>query len=906
MKLRSNQIILGVLPKFMKIFGKDFTKLSLVIVGLGLCLGSFAQPVAIHGALSVSGNKIVNKKGLPVSFAGNSLFWSNDGWGGEKYYNANVVSWLRTDWNAGVVRAAMGVEDPGGYLQNKTSNKAKVKRVVDAAIANNMYVLIDWHSHNAELYPNEAIEFFTEMAQTYGNNPHVIYEIYNEPIHVSWSNTIKPYAIRVIDAIRQIDPDNLIIVGTPKWSADVDEAANDPINRSNIAYTVHFYAGTHHQPNRDKCQYALNRGIALFATEWGAVNANGDGAVNQNETNAWMDFLKRNHISHCNWAINDKAEGSSALTPGSSSQGNWSNSNLTWSGSLVKGIIKAYDYGTLTEELNFLNSPNLITAKNSYVVEVGYAVLQKRDLVISFSDSLNNVIASTTTQIEGAKSVNVTVNLNVLPIVGRKYSWKAEIRPLGGSASANISMLSNQTVIVLERSPIVEVEAEAYNAMSGIQQESCIEGESNVGFLDNGDWLSYNPVTIPKAGKYLVFFRVASTNAAGIISLEKDAGLTKLGTFNVPNSGGWQKWTTISRLIDLPQGTYSLGLGISSGGFNLNWFAIAPEPCSDKATISSNSTSFCEGSSLDLTATTGISYNWLNGTNPVGTSQVLKAQGAGNYTVEVTFQNGCKGKSSIVTISVNSLPTASISADANSFCEGSSLLLTASDAPILKWFNNGKEVGNTKTILAQVAGSYTVEVTNASGCKNLSAPVLISEEKARIWYKDADGDGQGDLNDSKSSCTQPIGFISVAGDLCPNDVNKVAPGDCGCGNQEGSCLDCAGVPNGSAVVDACNVCAGGTTGKIPTTDSQLCGITSVDDTQNYSSLLVSPNPFDDFFTLSIPKQSTKVSIYDVHGKMVEELTLIDSVNLGTNLKSGIYLIRCQLNGKWVQSKIVKK
>ncbi|ACE84076.1 cellulase family glycosylhydrolase [Cellvibrio japonicus] len=311
----------------------------LLLGSFGLLGGVSAQ--ADVAPLSVQGNKIL-ANGQPASFSGMSLFWSNTEWGGEKYYNAQVVSWLKSDWNAKLVRAAMGVEDEGGYLTDP-ANKDRVTQVVDAAIANDMYVIIDWHSHNAHQYQSQAIAFFQEMARKYGANNHVIYEIYNEPLQVSWSNTIKPYAQAVIAAIRAIDPDNLIIVGTPTWSQDVDVAANDPITGyQNIAYTLHFYAGTHGQYLRDKAQTALNRGIALFVTEWGSVNANGDGAVANSETNAWVSFMKTNHISNANWALNDKVEGASALVPGASANGGWVNSQLTASGALAKSIISGW------------------------------------------------------------------------------------------------------------------------------------------------------------------------------------------------------------------------------------------------------------------------------------------------------------------------------------------------------------------------------------------------------------------------------------------------------------------------------------------------------------------------------------------------------------------------------------
>ena len=124
--------------------------------------------VTQNGLLSVSGNKIVNKNNEPVSFAGNSFFWSNDNWGGERFYNSSTVKWLKTDWNSKIVRAAMGVEDPGGYIDNKQANKSRLKTIVDAAIEEGIYVIIDWHSHHAEDHLEEAKLFFQEMAQTYG------------------------------------------------------------------------------------------------------------------------------------------------------------------------------------------------------------------------------------------------------------------------------------------------------------------------------------------------------------------------------------------------------------------------------------------------------------------------------------------------------------------------------------------------------------------------------------------------------------------------------------------------------------------------------------------------------------------------------------------------------------------
>ena len=292
--------------------------------------------VDVHGLLQVNGNSIVDKNGDAVSFAGNSFFWSNDNWGGERYYEPEVVSWLKKDWNTTIVRAAMGVEDPGGYLDNRTANKNRVKTIVDAAIDEGLYVIIDWHSHHAEDNTNEAVLFFQEMAELYGEHDNVIYELYNEPLDISWSNIIKPYAISVITAIRAIDPDNLIVVGTPEWSQRVDLAAADPITGFyNIAYTLHFYTIYHQQWLRDRANAALDDGIALFVTEWGSIGY----SLVDPEANKWMTWCFDNKISHCNWAVNDKEEEWSILVPGASTSGGWGNDDLTDAGKLAKNII---------------------------------------------------------------------------------------------------------------------------------------------------------------------------------------------------------------------------------------------------------------------------------------------------------------------------------------------------------------------------------------------------------------------------------------------------------------------------------------------------------------------------------------------------------------------------------------
>ncbi len=299
-------------------------------------------PVEKHGALSVVGPHIRDQNGEITSLAGPSFFWSNTGWGQERFYTKGAVETFAKDWNAGIVRAAMGAENNGSYLEDPRGNLKRVETIVNAAIENGIYVVIDWHSHRAEKDIEESKRFFTAMAEKYGDYPNVIYEIYNEPLNTTdWSTVVKPYAEELIDTIRAVDPDNLIIVGTQSWDQDVDKAADDPIiGESNILYALHFYAASHKEDIRKKAEYAISKDLPLIISEWGTVTYNGDGFMDKASTLEWMDFAKKHHLSHMNWSVSDKNETASMFKPSASSNGGWTDKDLTPSGLLVRDIIR--------------------------------------------------------------------------------------------------------------------------------------------------------------------------------------------------------------------------------------------------------------------------------------------------------------------------------------------------------------------------------------------------------------------------------------------------------------------------------------------------------------------------------------------------------------------------------------
>lgn len=286
-------------------------------------------------ALSVKGLQLVNEKGEPVVLHGVSYGW-HQFW--PRFYNASSVDYLVNDWGAQVVRASMGVELEGAYIDNPEMGINCVQTVVDAAIENGAYAIIDWHSHG--LRTEEAKDFFKKMATRYKGVPNVIYEIFNEPVEDSWAD-VKAYSIEVIKVIRSIEPDAVILVGSPHWDQDIHIAADDPITGyDNLMYTLHFYANTHKQDLRDRGDYALGKGLPLFVSECASMEASGDGDINVEEWNKWLEWMQKHSISWVVWSVSDKDETCSMLYPSASSEGNWKDEDLKTWGKMVRDELK--------------------------------------------------------------------------------------------------------------------------------------------------------------------------------------------------------------------------------------------------------------------------------------------------------------------------------------------------------------------------------------------------------------------------------------------------------------------------------------------------------------------------------------------------------------------------------------
>jgi len=334
---------------------------TLVLIFMLLATQALAGPVSHFGALKRCTKNICGEKtgqSLPIFFKGPSLYWS-DGTG-TPFYNIETVDWFVDNLQIGVIRAAMGIRyykesseevnksgGVAGYYFNPEGQKSYMKKVVDAAIANDIYVIVDWHSHQAHneaTGTNNAVDFFKWMANEYKGVPNIIWEVYNEPVGAS-QGQVDSYANTIVSALRAAGNTNLVLIGSPSYSTQPSgQASTWGSKDDNVAFTFHFYAGTHtfnsgNTPpsagGGSSAKDAMDAGKAVFASEWGTVNADGGGGVSTGSSDNWTNWMDNNKISNCMWNASNLNEASS-IFPSTATLATLNVNSLTNSGNYFK------------------------------------------------------------------------------------------------------------------------------------------------------------------------------------------------------------------------------------------------------------------------------------------------------------------------------------------------------------------------------------------------------------------------------------------------------------------------------------------------------------------------------------------------------------------------------------------
>jgi len=125
-----------------------------------------------------------------------------------------------------------------------------------------------------------------------------------------------------------------------------------------------------------------------------------------------------------------------------------------------------------------------------------------------------------------------------------------------------------------------QIQAESFNAQSGVIVEACSEGGQNLGALRNGDWVQYNNINFGTTPARDFVARVASGAAGGVSGLVEvrldSRSNPPIGSFALANTGGWQNWISVPGNVAATTGTHTVFLTFTSGQpndfVNVNWF----------------------------------------------------------------------------------------------------------------------------------------------------------------------------------------------------------------------------------------------------------------------------------------------------------------------------------------------
>lgn len=465
--------------------------------------------------------------GKEVQVKGMSLFWSINPTSAA-FWDASVITRMVKEHHIQLIRAAMGVDEEwgdGNYFTETSYYQSLMDEVVQAAIDNDIYVIIDYHSHRAHEDVASAQSFFSRMASKWGGYDNVIFEIFNEPAcitggsgdctdidyggdFVSWT-TIKNYANKVISTIRQYS-DNLIIVGTPMWDQQPNAAIGSKVTdiANNTAYAFHYYAGTHSTTIEGaNAVKAMNAGLSVFVSEWGTINADGKGAV-ATSNSTWQTWMNTYKLSSANWSLTNLTEDATSLYGGDGQGGSYFSASTkptstTWSYSKSGQWMNANVFATLPT--TYTDCESGATTKSSSSV----AKLSSSSVKPASSSSAKTVSSSS---VKPASSSSKTV---------ASSSSKAVV-PIASSSSKTVEPTSSASEpVVAENYWFSGNTILTYNTNDGVVLNNLVSGKKRS---------ITRELHLNKKEDYVVSFKVATVEEEAAISIKVTDGDKKLCT----------------------------------------------------------------------------------------------------------------------------------------------------------------------------------------------------------------------------------------------------------------------------------------------------------------------------------------------------------------------------------------
>lgn len=308
----------------------------------------------------------------------------------------------------------------------------------------------------------------------------------------------------------------------------------------------------------------------------------------------------------------------------------------------------------------------------------------------------------------------LTTKGRIIKSTNKGATWTAASTPLGTNITlTNIAFKDQLNGIVTGVDPTTLADVGLYKTSDGGSTWTLLT--SNTAGITAKSGICYVPGT---NGTY--YISGATTNGSGT-AYSTDDGAT---------------WTGIDAIQHTAIEFYNESTGWS-GGFNTSSTAGGIFKLTSSAMVASitppSSTTFCDNSSLVLTANAGanFTYQWYKNSVALTSDTTINyiATTAGTYTVEV-IDGICSALSDAViltTVPGPSVPT--LQANVTTFCVGDSTLLQCvQSATSYKWYKNNVEIvgATNQTYYASTSGSYAVRVGNSANCFTESIAVSIT------------------------------------------------------------------------------------------------------------------------------------------------------------------------------------
>ncbi len=503
-------------------------------------------PVAQNGQLKVCGTYLCNQYDKPIQLRGMSTHGIQwYGWG--NCITEASLNTLAYDWEADILRISLYVQE-GGYETDPEGFTNQVSQLIDEATKRGMYALVDWHQLNPG-DPNYNLEnakrFFTAIATRHKNNDNIIYDVCNEPNGSGVTwNRIKTYADQIIPVIQSIDNDAVVLVGTQGWST----------------------FGVSGQGN---LQDVLNNPLQY-----------------ENVMYTFHFYAK----SHGELYVKRLEEASRQLPV-----------FVTEFGSQEASGDGPNDFGMTQQFIDLMQQKKISWTSWNFsddfrtgaVWETGTCSggLWTTDKLKPAGAWIRDKIKYPVDDFPGAGGNTDQSSYGGTPILV-PGKIEAENYDLGGSDIAFNDVSVNN-------------EGNAYRN-EPVDIEICSEGGYNIGWVKAGEWLEYT-VDVSTSKKYVLESRVAAISSGRKFHIEID-GKNISGQINIPNTGGWQNWETVTTDISLDKGMQIMRIVMDSDDFNLNHMIfrdiINPpnQPPTVVLTSPKQDSVYKEGQTLNMTA----------------------------------------------------------------------------------------------------------------------------------------------------------------------------------------------------------------------------------------------------------------------------------------------------------------